>query len=246
MEETRNRISAFWQVFIVDRCWTIANGLPLALPDGDSNHARIKTPWPMPLPQDNVEPSKYIPALRAKAVALLERSGRLSSNAIKDDDYWGQHSTAVIALKRLSSSLPMFVGFEPWRIQAPFIDADLFAIHTAANVTVIHLYKDINEEETTKAMRTVLSLIRQLSDADYEFLDPTLSAAWTCVAKAYMRTISLAAEAPGGPAAYSNVIAVAEGELDVICNAMRVMSAFFPIAGEHAKKVEQERQRIRR
>ncbi len=53
-EETRNRISAFWQVFIVDRCWTIANGLPLALPDGDSNHARIKTPWPMPLPQDNV------------------------------------------------------------------------------------------------------------------------------------------------------------------------------------------------
>ncbi len=69
----------------------------------------------------------------------------------------------------------MFVGFEPWRIQAPFIDVDLFAIHTAANVTVIHLYKDINEEETTKAMRTVLSLIRQLSDADYEFLDPTLS-----------------------------------------------------------------------
>lgn len=78
-DEMRHRVSAFWQVFIVDRCWTIANGLPLALPDGDSSHARIKTPWPVPMPHDPIDPANYIPALRAKSVALLERSGRLSS-----------------------------------------------------------------------------------------------------------------------------------------------------------------------
>lgn len=93
----------------------------------------------------------------------------------KDDDYWLQHNSAVHALQHLSTSLPMFVGFEPWRMQAPFVDVDLFAIHTAINVATIHLYKEVNEEEAAKGMRTILSLIRQLSDADYEFLDPTLS-----------------------------------------------------------------------
>lgn len=44
--ELRDRISAFWQVFMVDRCWSASNGLPAALPDGDYRQARIKTPWP--------------------------------------------------------------------------------------------------------------------------------------------------------------------------------------------------------
>lgn len=145
----------------------------------------------------------------------------------------------------------MFVGYETWRIQAPYIDVDLFAIHTAVNVTVIHLYKDINEEEATKAMRTVLSLIRQLNDADYEFLDPTLSvsralalvtcrnsltfvrsqAAWTCVAKEYMRMIAQAEKSPGG-SGFGMAVAELELHLNIICNAMTMMTPFFPIAGK--------------
>lgn len=54
-------------------------------------------------------------------------------------------------------------------------------------------------------------------------------ASWTCVAKAYIRVISAAKKNPTTEA-YS--IAIAEQELDVICNAMRIMGAFFPIAGE--------------
>jgi hypothetical protein len=44
--EVADRIAAFWQVFMVDRCWSVANGLPVALPDGDCAQVRIKTPWP--------------------------------------------------------------------------------------------------------------------------------------------------------------------------------------------------------
>lgn len=44
--ELRERISTFWQVFMVDRCWSVANGLPVALPDGEHHQGRIKTPWP--------------------------------------------------------------------------------------------------------------------------------------------------------------------------------------------------------
>jgi len=47
--ELMDRISAFWQVFMVDRCWSVANGLPVALPDSDSPQIRIKTPWPSPM-----------------------------------------------------------------------------------------------------------------------------------------------------------------------------------------------------
>lgn len=46
--EVSDRIAAFWQVFMVDRCWSVANGLPVALPDGDCPQVRIKTPWPTP------------------------------------------------------------------------------------------------------------------------------------------------------------------------------------------------------
>lgn len=240
-EEMRDRIAAFWQVFIVDRCWTIANGLPLALPDGDSHNSRIKTPWPMP-PEPGIDASTYIPLLRAKAVALLERASRMSSVSNKNDDYWANYNAAEIALKRLYASLPAFLGFEPWRTQAPFIDVELFAIHSAVHGALIYLYKDVNEEETQKGMRTVLSLVRQLSNDDYEFLEPTLFATWTCVAKEYIRSIHMANQNPGGSDTYT--VSIAEQELDVLINAMKMLSAFFPIAGEHAKKIEQELQQM--
>ncbi|KAK0455213.1 uncharacterized protein EV420DRAFT_588730 [Desarmillaria tabescens] len=238
-EEMRDRIAAFWQVFIVDRCWTIANGLPLALPDGDSHNSRIKTPWPTP-PEAGIDPSTYIPLLRAKAVALLERASRIASISNKNDDYWANYNAAEIALKRLSASLPAFLGFEPWRMQAPFIDVDLFAIHSAVHGAMIHLYRDVNEGETQKGMRTILSLIRQLNNDDYEFLEPTLCATWTCVAKEYMRFIHIANQNPGGSDAHS--VSIAEQEIVVLISAMKMLSAFFPIAGEHAKKIEQELQ----
>jgi hypothetical protein len=46
--ELRDRISVFWQAFMVDRCWSVANGLPVALPHGNRIQFRINTPWPRP------------------------------------------------------------------------------------------------------------------------------------------------------------------------------------------------------
>lgn len=44
--EYLERIAAFWQVFAVDRAWSVASGLPAALPDDDSPRAQIVTTWP--------------------------------------------------------------------------------------------------------------------------------------------------------------------------------------------------------
>ena len=45
--EYTERVAAFWQVLQVDRAWSVASGLPAALPDDDSSpRARVETTWP--------------------------------------------------------------------------------------------------------------------------------------------------------------------------------------------------------
>lgn len=98
MIEVGDRISAFWQVFAVDRCWSTVNGLPLALPDSSLPQMKIKTPWPGSVLDDGfVSKSLFLliislfigvtqslsgsttvlAAFRAKVVALYECSLRL-------------------------------------------------------------------------------------------------------------------------------------------------------------------------
>lgn len=93
----------------------------------------------------------------------------------KNDAFWAGYRSAELAVKRFSMSLPSFVGYEAWRNQPPLIDVDLFTIHTMVHVSTIHLQGDSPEKETCEAVNSILSLIRQLNDGDYEYLDPILS-----------------------------------------------------------------------
>ncbi|KAG6853647.1 hypothetical protein C0991_002615 [Blastosporella zonata] len=96
LEELDDRIYAFWQIFMIDRCWSAANGFPLALPDKDTPQCRILTPWPSTLGSDSWNaigfqqpvqsffqgldasgfPDDNIPILKAKAAALYELTSR--------------------------------------------------------------------------------------------------------------------------------------------------------------------------
>ncbi|KAL0070518.1 hypothetical protein AAF712_002351 [Marasmius tenuissimus] len=252
--ELRDRISAFWQVFMVDRCWSVANGLPVALPDGEHHQGRIKTPWPEPpdggstgiLNNDPSFSNVFVPALKAKAAALYERTFRLASASNKGDAYWAEHNATILALQRFSAALPFFVGYEAWRTQAPFLDVDLFTVHTLVNVCNIHLHGGVvqsiemdmnNSSVPLQAANYIMSLIRQLSQGDYEFLDPLISACWLSVAKVYVQLLNAVAV---GTVNSFPAYAI-EGELEYISNAMKTLSVYVPLAGEHAKKVEQER-----
>ncbi|KAJ7144900.1 hypothetical protein C8R43DRAFT_1013406 [Mycena crocata] len=260
--EVADRTAAFWQVFMVDRCWSVASGLPVALPDGDCPQVRIKTPWPTSgmeyethnlndtstntihglfehQPMLNLETDAiFMPALRAKAAALYERTYRLASATKKNDSYWADHHSAELALQRFAMNLPAFVGYEAWRTQAPLIDVDLFAVHTMMHVATLHLYKDQLGRETFHAGNSILALIRQLNDGDYEYLDPILSACWSTVARTYVRMMGIAGQQIGATTMYT--AGVIEQELEIILNAMKTLSAFFPLSGDHAMKIEQE------
>ncbi|KAJ3923204.1 hypothetical protein F5877DRAFT_74520 [Lentinula edodes] len=241
--ELRERISTFWQVFMVDRCWSVANGLPVALPDGEHHQGRIKTPWPDAALDDVVTTTGvfdplgnpvYMPSLKAKAAALYERTFRLSSSVQPN---WAELAATSNALQRFLTSLPLFLGFEPWRNQAPFLDVELLTIHTVANVCTIHINKNNLEMENLQAANYVLTLIRQLGQTDYEWLDPLISACWMTVAKLYLQILSLS----GSAVANALPVFSVDQELDVLVDAMKTLSAFFPLAGEHARRIEQER-----
>ncbi|KAJ4493351.1 hypothetical protein C8R41DRAFT_919564 [Lentinula lateritia] len=241
--ELRERISTFWQVFMVDRCWSVANGLPVALPDGEHHQGRIKTPWPDAALDDVVTTAGvfdplgnpvYMPSLKAKAAALYERTFRLSSSVQPN---WAELAATSNALQRFLTSLPLFLGFEPWRNQAPFLDVELLTIHTVVNVCTIHINKNNLEMENLQAANYVLTLIRQLGQTDYEWLDPLISACWMTVAKLYLQILSLS----GSAVANALPVFSVDQELDVLVDAMKTLSAFFPLAGEHARRIEQER-----
>ncbi|KAF7323492.1 adenylate kinase [Mycena chlorophos] len=266
--EVQDRISAFWQVFMVDRCWSVASGLPVALPDGDCPQVRITTPWPSPSPDSDggidvgglglgerrtstiselfehqpvfsfESDSLYMPVLRAKAAALYERTYRLASASKKNDAYWADYHSAELALQRFALTLPAFMGYEAWRTAAPLIDVDLFAVHTMIHVSTLHLHKDTPGPASLQAGNLVLSYIRQLNDGDYEYLDPILSSCWATTARTYVRMMSVAGEQIDSTTMYP--VAVIEQELEVILNAMKTLSAFFPLSGDHAMKIEQE------
>ncbi|KAJ7221622.1 hypothetical protein GGX14DRAFT_670523 [Mycena pura] len=259
--EVADRSAAFWQVFMVDRCWSVASGLPVALPDGDCPQVRIKTPWPSPSqshdargidvgastiselfepqPMTGLESDAlYMPALRVKAAALYERSYRLASATKRNDAYWADHHATDLALQRFALHLPAFVGYEAWRTLAPLIDVDLFAVHTMMHVATLHLHKDALGRATFHAGNAILALIRQLNEGDYEYLDPILSACWSTTARTYVRMMGIAGQQVETTTMYT--VAVIEAELEVILNAMKTLSAFFPLSGDHAMKIEQE------
>ncbi|KAK7036265.1 adenylate kinase [Favolaschia claudopus] len=261
--EMADCISAFWQVFTVDRCWAVANGLPLALHDSDTPELRISTPWPMPDSHIEHELSIgqtssntigtlfehqpmltldldaiYMPSLRAKAVALYELTYRLASSSRRDDEYWANHHSIQLALQQFSLTLPMFVGYESWRTQAPLIDVDLFALHTMMHVSVLHLYHETPGGETLHAGNLILALIRQLNPGDYEYLDPVLSACWMTTCRTYIRMMGFSGQQIGDTTMYP--MHIIEQELNIILTAMRTLSAVFPISGSHAMQMEQE------
>jgi hypothetical protein len=96
----------------------------------------------------------------------------LASN--KNDKYWSDYNSLKVSLEQFQMTLP-YIGYEAWRTQAPFLDVELLTVHTLVHVSVIHLQQELIEMSIYQAANSVLALIRQLTDADYEFLDPIMS-----------------------------------------------------------------------
>ncbi|KAI0927943.1 hypothetical protein AcW2_004110 [Taiwanofungus camphoratus] len=246
--EYAERIAAFCQIFVVDRAWSVTTGLPAALQDGDHPRAQIETIWPVPMvemPMDtgvsNMSSSlddgfprcsfsSSTLTLRAKAVMLFERTSRFSASSSYDREHWSEQRSLEMSLAQLSANIPHIN--RPNHFLLSDDDIDLVGIHTLIYAATIHLNRDFIETQPSSyekcliSANSVTALVRNLSDNDYDFLDPINSACWRSVADVYIRIL-----ATPYMQALDTTMDIIEQQLNVLIAAMRRLSSVFPVAG---------------
>ncbi|KZP05271.1 hypothetical protein FIBSPDRAFT_1054185 [Athelia psychrophila] len=250
--ELRDRISTFWQVYNLDRAWSVANQLPIALPDVRS--LEIRTPWPkraQPFheisrlfsfyPESEEKP--FMPALRVEAVSLYERAYRLSTTAYDKMTLASKRQELEETLDVFVSTLPSITGSEAWRSQSTGPNPDLVAIHAMTDAACIFLHKsftghyDSMAERCLTAAHNISSAARLLKEDDYEYLDPAISGCWKELGELYIY-ILFEDDRISGRAREMHLFS---RELNHIIYALRKLGKVFPISRQHASILEQIR-----
>ncbi|KAJ8455145.1 hypothetical protein ONZ45_g19035 [Pleurotus djamor] len=179
-------------------------------------------------------------SLRVKAAALYERAVRLHGSFRKDEKYLSDLQSLMMAFKRFSAEIPPFIGVEPWRAQYPLVDVELFLVHTIANITSIHILESHTAppggelpSDRTEAVLKILSagarMVEDLSDPDYEYLDPFLGVCWFYLAKVLLRSLDRAATTA------SSLLA---SKLESITSALHKLNQWFPLAGDYLRTIQ--------
>jgi hypothetical protein len=79
-------------------------------------------------------------------------------------------------------SLPFAPGVENWR-QLPVFDLDYFIVQTMVYTCFVHLRPhDLFDARAFKAGDHIVRMISQLSDGDYQYLDPIIGVGDLCFA----------------------------------------------------------------
>ncbi|KAJ8488647.1 hypothetical protein ONZ51_g3435 [Trametes cubensis] len=185
--ERGERISTFWQVFNLDRCWSVVLRRPATLPESDHPMASITTPWPQRIAdyenedldfgsgsptirgffvqqgQSNSLSGFSTAALRVKASALYEGANRLSSS-------WSPRSLASGSFSEnfgaFEHSIMRFITtLLPLHQIGGAIPEDKYAlivIHSLAHASMIRLHAPFMRDDGVsreKAIRAARSLI---------------------------------------------------------------------------------------
>ncbi|KAJ6591343.1 hypothetical protein B0H10DRAFT_784324 [Mycena sp. CBHHK59/15] len=255
------RILTFWQVYNLDRCWSVALRKPSIIPDGPQLWNSINCPWPMDIAEYeagqissgvNFQTIKSFfegdvavngfstQALRAKASALFERADHLSTSwdsRIKpSDDFLREVESLELIITGFISTLP------PVHQSSSAAAEDtpvLITIHTLAHAAIIHLYQrfapddPVSYEKCSRAARACGAVITQVTESDYVFLDPILGPCWTSAAETLIREVDTI-NSSWPPINSADV----RNELGTILYAMTNLASRFPILGISAAKIQ--------
>ncbi|KZS92315.1 hypothetical protein SISNIDRAFT_486840 [Sistotremastrum niveocremeum HHB9708] len=174
--ERERRIRVFWQVFYMDRCWSVALGTSVLFTNGNSSNQmanldmEITTPWPgqgfeevvpgrladtitrLCSAADEPVPNN-IEALLAQAAALFRRASVLSLEAttispgtVLPDEYWIRYSALERALELFASRLPSISS-----VSSKEADTRLVSAHTFLHATSINLFSPfVSMDENTR------------------------------------------------------------------------------------------------
>ncbi|KAJ7233912.1 hypothetical protein C8J57DRAFT_1249569 [Mycena rebaudengoi] len=257
------RILAFWQVYNLDRCWSVVLRKPSIIPDGPHAWNSINCPWPVTLGEyeaghvrsgvnfqtiksffegDVASDGFSTPALRAKASALFERADQLANNW---DSRIKPSEAFLEEIQSLELVIAGFMSTLPPVQQLGIASAEdrpiLIATHTLAHAAMIHLYQPfasddpLSYDKCSQAARACGEVITQIIDSDFAFLDPILGPCWTSAAETLIREVN-AMSSSWPPINTASV----RHELGTIIYAMTSLGSKFPILGIAAAKIQKE------
>ncbi|KAJ7049951.1 hypothetical protein C8F01DRAFT_1181078 [Mycena amicta] len=256
------RVLAFWQVYNLDRCWSVVLRKSTIIPDGPHAWNAIHAPWPLDMAdyqagalasgvnfqtiksfiEGDVASSGYsTQAMRAKASALFERANTLSTgwdSPLKPSDTLRQDIQALeLTIGAFISTLPPLHTLDTVRSEDRPV---LIASHTLAHTALLHLYQPfspddpVSYEKCARATRACGTIITHLNDADFAYLDPILAPCWTAVAEALLRELATI----NSTWPLNNADADVRNALGTVMYALTSLASKFPIAGISAAKIQ--------
>ncbi|KAL4073767.1 hypothetical protein J3A83DRAFT_4231221 [Scleroderma citrinum] len=260
--EQGERILTFWQVFALDRCWSAILQKPVIIPDGPEGSLAVIMPWPQNMEEYELgqingysvfstsmsyledDASKlgcFSPMiLRIRASVLFHHAHQLAScweqRLTLPSGFTDEFQALEQAIARfLSSQIPM----HQLETAMPQDRQACITAYILANAAMIHLSslfgdRDPNAyEKCLQAARCCVSVVKYITEADYDFLDPVLGPCWTYAVDTLIR--ELYAVESSWPLVGSDGV---RQEISVILFAMNNLGKRFPSIAYSLSRVQ--------
>jgi hypothetical protein len=261
--EEGERILAFWQVYNLDRCWSVVLHKPASIPDSRNVFNAINTPWPQTLEEYEAghidrdhtfqtirsffkdQPSSLpvgfsMLALRAKASAIFDRANELSTS-------WDPRVPPSCAFRDDVQTLENTIGrFLPTLIAPHQLDSTslddrhlLIVSQTLVHAAMIHLHyrfgqdNPVSYDKCRRSARTCVAILKHIAETDFNFLDPIIGPCWTCVAETLIRELN-SIEASWPPINSTDI----RNDISSVLYALTSLSARFPVFGFSTAKIQ--------
>ncbi|KAG5647064.1 hypothetical protein DXG03_001434 [Asterophora parasitica] len=253
------RILAFWQVYNLDRCWSVILRKPSIIPDGLDPRQSINCPWPQDLAEyeagyinagppfqtirgfidGEVSHSSFsAQAMRVKASALFSRADQLASSW---DPSLKQTLTSLPEdIRALETSIAQFITTLMPLDQLDAISLEdkhtLLAAHTLAHTASIQLYRPFAQdnpivfEKCSRSARACVAVIKHITERDFTFLDPIIGPCWSYAAD----TLIMELEAQEAWTLETDV----RNQCTTLLFSMTALSPYLPIVAIAATKVQ--------
>jgi len=251
------KILAFWQVYNLDRCWSVVLRKPCVIPDKLNSRHSICCPWPqdidyyenghvdtsVPLPiiraflSGSVSPNGFsIAALRVKASALFAHADHLSANCTKpsrlSDEIQSLEHTITLFLSTL-------IPIAQLDAVLPDEKHGLIVTYSLAHTAMIHLHRTfalndaVSFEKCSQASRACISVVKHISDGDFAFLEPIIGPCWWSVADILVRDLD-ALRVSWPLADHSDL----RNDLAVLMYAMNRLGGHFPLVAPAVARIQ--------
>ncbi|KAH8825109.1 hypothetical protein DL96DRAFT_1557809 [Flagelloscypha sp. PMI_526] len=253
------RISTFWQVYNLDRCWSVVLQKPALIPDGPDAWSSINCPWPQEQSHyesaalemevsfqtiraffnGDVTPAGFSPlAIRAKASSVLQRAHHISLS-------WDPRTTStdlmrdeirvmdVTILAFLSSLLPL----HQLDSALPETRRLVLTAYTLAHTATIHLYRrfakddPVSYDKCLQSASNIVGVCRLASGHDHGYLDPVIGHCWSTASDILLLELDRIVGSWGNPAEL-------RGDIGTLLYALNSLSSKFPFLALAASKIQ--------